>query len=290
MKEKHANQFIAIIGLLSGLTLYSCSDYNQVVKSDDYNRKFELANELYDKGSAVKVKKNGKQLSNTNVMLRSLTLYEQVYQRSPKSGEGELSYFRIGKAYYLSGDYTTAGYYLGMFPQRFPFSQKAEEALFLSAMCGVNNSPHYTLDQTETEMAINTFQEFIDRYPNSSLVDSSNRVVDRLRFKLELKEFESVKLYAKTERYAAAVTTAITFLEDFPMSDYTEEVSYILVKNSYFLAKNSISSKKKERIDETNERYRTFVAAFPDSKYEKILTSYIKSLENERLSVNSFEN
>lgn len=290
MKAKRINQYISILGMLSGLMLYSCSDYNQVVKSDDYNRKFELANELYDKGAVVKVKKNGKQVSKSNVMLRSLTLYEQVYQRSPKSSEGEVSYFRIGKAYYLSGDYTTAGYYLGMFPQRFPYSAKAEESLFLSAMCGVKSSPHYTLDQTETEMAISIFQDFVDRYPNSSLVDSSNRVIDRLRFKLELKEYESVKLYAKTERYAAAVTTAITFMEDFPMSQFTEEVSYILVKNSYFLAKNSISSKKKERIDETIERYRTFVAAFPDSKYEKILTSYIESLESERKNANSFEN
>jgi outer membrane protein assembly factor BamD (BamD/ComL family) len=71
----------------------------------------------------------------------------------PKTGEGELSYFRIGKAYYEEEDYYMAGYYMGAFTQRFPFSAKAQEAMFLSAMCSVKNSPEESLDQTETEQA-----------------------------------------------------------------------------------------------------------------------------------------
>ena len=55
---------------------------------------------------------------------RSVALYEQIYQRTPKGAEGELAYFRIGKAYYFSKDYYMAGYYLGVFPQRFPYSAK----------------------------------------------------------------------------------------------------------------------------------------------------------------------
>jgi len=33
--------------------------------------------------------------------VRSIALYEQIYQKMPKTGEGELAYFRIGKAYYI---------------------------------------------------------------------------------------------------------------------------------------------------------------------------------------------
>jgi outer membrane protein assembly factor BamD len=52
-------------------------------------------------------------------------------------------------------------------------------------MCSVSNSPEFTLDQNDTEIAINTLQQFIDKYPNSTLVDSCNHVMDRLRMKLE---------------------------------------------------------------------------------------------------------
>lgn len=248
-------------------TFTSCSGFNKVLKSDDYAAKFNMANDLYDKGEEV----------------RSIGLYEQVYQRMPKTGEGELSYFRIGKAYYLGKDYYMAGYYLGQFSQRFAASPKAEEALFLSAMCSVQNSPEFSLDQNETDLAINDLQQFIDRFPTSTLVDSCNGIIDGLRFKLEKKEFNSVKLYSKTMNYRAATSASLTFLSDFPMSEFNEEVSYLLVKNSYLLSKNSIESKKKERIDQTIERYRTFVASYPESKYVSSLTSYYEDIELDKI-------
>ena len=270
---------------LATVVLSSCSDYNEVVKSEDYEKKLAVANSNFERGSIPKIKREGKKSEKTvmksNILLRSVTLYEQIYQRMPKTGEGELAYFRIGKAYYLSGDYYMAGYYLGMFPQRFPYSVKAEESLFLSAMCSVNNSPESSLDQTETELAINDLQQFIDKYPTSNFVDSCNNIIDGLRFKVELKAFNDVKLYAKTERFMAAVSSANTFIDDYPMSEFKEEVHFILVKNSYLLAKNSIENKKKERIKETIERYNTFVALFPTSVWIKNLEGYNKTMIEE---------
>jgi outer membrane protein assembly factor BamD len=259
MKNYILKSFVA-----SFLLLMSCSQYNKVVKSDNYQAKYDLANELYEKKQ----------------FMRSITLYEQVYQRSPKTGEGELAYYRIGKSYYAEKDYYMAGYYLGAFYQRFPGSPKAEECLFLSAMCSVANSPKTDLDQNETELAINDLQQFINKYPSSSLVDSCNHVMDRLRFKLETKEFETVELYDRTENFRAAMTTASTFLDDYPRSIYREEVHYILFGNAFYVAKNSVIAKKKERIEQAIERYRNFVAEFPSSKYIKEITSKKEELEN----------
>lgn len=251
-----------LIGLFALTLVSSCSDYNRVLKSDDYGEKFDMANYLYDS------------VGSSSSKVRSISLYEQIYQRSPKQAEGELAYFRIGKAYYESGDYYMAGYYLSQFSQRFPYSPKAEESLFLSAMCSVNNSPEWSLDQMETDVAINNLQQFVDRYPNSYLIDSCNNIIDGLRFKLETKSFEAIRLYSKTENYMAAESSALTFLDDYPMSIFKEEVHYLLVMNSFYLAKNSIETKKKARIEQTIERYSTFVAAFPESKYIRTLAGY----------------
>ncbi len=248
-------------GLAAILAMTSCSDYNRVLKSDNYGEKFDMANYLYDS------------VATSSSKVRSISLYEQIYQRTPKQGEGELSYFRIGKAYYMSGDYYMAGYYLSQFPQRFPYSTKAEESTFLSAMCSVHNSPEWSLDQMETDVAINNLQQFVDRYPNSFLIDSCNNIIDGLRFKLETKSFEAIRLYSKTENFMAAESSSVTFMEDYPMSGFKEEVHYLLVMNSYFLAKNSVEKKKKARIEQTIERYSTFVAAFPESNYISVLAA-----------------
>ena len=52
-----------------------------------------------------------------------------------------------------------------------------------------------------------------------------------------------------------------------------------MVKNSYFLAMNSVESKKSQRIEDTYERMRNFEAVFKDSKYRKELNTYINRLE-----------
>ncbi len=261
--------FVFILSI-STLFLTSCSDYNKVVKGDNYDRKFELADELYNKGQ----------------YMRSVTLYEQIYQRMPKTGQGELAYYRLGKAYYEEKDYYMAGYYFGAFTQRFPYSTKTQEALFLSAMCSVQNSPQSALDQNETELAINNLQQFIDRYPESNLVDSCNHIMDKLRYKLELKDFDAVKLYSKTENFRAAATTAQTFIEDYPRSRHREEAYYIMIKNSYLLALNSIENKKKERIEQTIERYRTFVAEYPNTVYKRELNDISDRMQEELHKIN----
>jgi outer membrane protein assembly factor BamD len=229
----------------------ACSEYNRVLKGDDYNQKFDLANKLYDDKDFAPC----------------IALYEQIYQRMPKTGQGELSYYRIARSYFEIEDFEMSGYYFGSYNQRFPYSTKLEEAMFLTALCSVYNSPEHTLDQTETELAINNLQQFVDAFPQSTLVDSCNRVMDRLRYKLEMKDYDAVKLYAKTDNYRAAVTSALSFMNDYPLSSQIEEIHYLLIKNSYSLAVNSVEEKKCERVEQTLERYRTFALSYPNSGY-----------------------
>lgn len=239
--------------LCVGALLVGCSNYSKIVKGDDYKTKVEYAEQLF----------NAKKYNN------SIVLYEQVYQRYAKQAEGENAYFKIGKAYYLNKDFYMAGYFLGQFTQRFPFSANVEEATFLSALCSVRNSPNYSLDQNETETALNNLQQFVDQFPNSNLIDSCNNIMNRLRFKLETKDFEHVKLYDRTMNYRAAVTSSEIFIRDYPKSVYREESFNILVNNSMLLTKNSIETKKIERAEQTLERFRIFQLEFPESKYMK---------------------
>ena len=242
-------------------TLFSCSDYRKIVKGDDYQLKFELSNNLYDKSEFD----------------RCIILFEQVYQHSPKSPEGELSYFRLANSYFKNEDYNMAGYYFNNFVERFSYSKKIEDASFLVALCSVNNSPKYGLDQSETMLAINNVQQFVDIFPQSVLVDSCNKIIDRLKFKLELKDFDAVKLYSKTENYKAAVTSCEIFMDKYINSRFTEEVNFLYVKNSVFLAKNSIENKKEERIEQSKERFLNFAKNYEKSIYFKELNSLINS-------------
>ena len=245
--------------------LSACSAYNDVLKGDDFNAKYSLANQLHEDGDYDKC----------------IVLYEQVYQHAPKSAEGEISYFNMAKSYYEDEDYYMAGYFFGSYVQRYPYSLRNEEAFFLTAMCSVNNSPKWSLDQTETYAALNAVQAFIDKYPTSPLLDSCNTIIDALSYKLEFKDYNKVLLYSQTENYKAALSFADIFIGKYPLSIHDEEVQYIAIKNGYYLSINSIESKKKERVEETIVRYRNFASEYPNSTYLEKLKALLKPWQND---------
>jgi len=246
---KIITQILSISFLI--LLLSSCSDYQKVVKGDNYEEKFLHANRMYDKKNYTK----------------ALTLYEQIYQRFPNTDKGEVAYYRIARSYYAEGDYYMAGYYFNQFSMRYPSSENAEEALFMTAICSVKNSPNVSLDQEETELALNDLQLFVQRYPESELIDSCNRTMDRLRYKLETKRFEAVQLYDKMNQNRAAVASSKSFLDEYPRSVYLEEAALIQFQNAYKLAMNSILSKKKDRIENAMELYTKYNYLFEQEGY-----------------------
>lgn len=260
MKRFIAYTAILMLGLVG---LNSCDSYNRIVKSDDYEAKFDEANKLFNDGKYE----------------RCVGLFEQVYQRSPKSPQGEVSYYRMGMACYYVEDWYLASYYLSTFQLKFPYSKLVEETTYLAAMCAVHNSPEPSLDQTETEVALNELQNFINRFPNSERVDTCNIVMNHLRYKLQTKEMLNVRLYSKTENYRAATVAAKAFLENYPVSTYREEASAIYLKNMYLLSINSIESKQIERIEETQDAFLRFLAEFPESSYLREFESYPAKLE-----------
>lgn len=261
-------KFILYVSFLT-LSLASCSDYQKVVKSDDYEEKALVADRLYDKGSYEK----------------ALTLYEQVYQRFPQTGRGQLAYYRLAKSYYAMGDYYMAGYYFNNFSKRYPSSEKVEECLFMTGICSVKNSPEPSLDQEETYLALNDFQLFVQRFPNSYLVDSCNRVMDRLRFKLETKDFKSVQLYNKMERYRAALVAAKTFLEEYPQSSYKEDVAFMALNNAYHLGMKSVFSKQKERLEDALSLHGKYVSIFEKRTYQNQASKIYEDIGEELLRV-----
>lgn len=249
--------FVFLLVIITG-----CGGFSEVMRNDDYSEKSILAESSYVKKEYDK----------------SIALYEQIYQRSPKGTEGEIAYFRMGMSYYYLSDYSMANYMLSNFPVRFPYSDSAETALFYSVVSAANLSPTFELDQTDTEKAIDEIQNFVDNYPESAYIGKCNELLNKLYQKIEKKEFEAISLYSKMEQYKAASTSASEFLIAHPISTRREDVYYILVRNSYFLAINSIESKKRERVDKAIERYLNFVAEFPNTTYLKEVKSYYDKL------------
>lgn len=240
-----------VIAAFALFLLASCSKYQKVLKSSDFDYKYKMAVKYYDKKDYI----------------RALPLFEElmtVYRGTARSEEVAL-YF--ANCEYEIGDYYLAGFHYKEFVKMFPQSKNAEEAMFKNAYCYYKNSPVSSLDQANTLVALQEFQLFLNMFPSSTRVQECNDIVDKLRLKLETKAFDNARLYYNMAEYKAAQQAFMNFAKEFPDSKFREEAAFLQVKSAYLLALNSIDTKKPERIKTTMDLYLKFIDAFPKSKY-----------------------
>ena len=259
--------YVVILITLS-VVFGSCSKYQKYLKSSDYSLKYEKGVEYYEKKDYY----------------RAIGLFEELENMYKGSDKAEKIQFFMTYCYYNQGDQILAGYYFKNFAERYPLSIHREECDYMSAYCSFLNSPDPSLDQAYTYKAIEEMQMFLNKYPKSSRIKECNKIVDDLRSKLEIKSFNSARLYFDIGDYKAATIALKAGIVDFPDSPFREEILYLTLKSSYLLAENSIISKKATRYQNAVDEYYTLIAEYPQTKYfkeaEKIFNDATENLKN----------
>jgi outer membrane protein assembly factor BamD len=254
MKMRNFTPIVIVFVLL----LTSCSDYNKVVKSTDYEFKYKKALEYYENGEFV----------------RSSTLLKELIGIVRGTSRADKVYYYFAKSQFGLKDNMMAGHYFKSLIKEFPRSEYAEESQYMIGYCFYLDSPSPRLDQAVTQNAIDALQLFINIYPKSTRVDEATRLIIELRDKLVYKSYLSGKLYYDLNNYKAAVVALTSSLKDFPDTKYREELMYMLLKAKYFLAILSVEEKKHERLSSALDEYFTFVDEYPESKYRKEVEKY----------------
>jgi outer membrane protein assembly factor BamD len=176
-----------------------------------------------------------------------------------------------------------SAYYFNKFITNYPESSKVEEAGYLSAKSHFLASPRYSRDQEDTYKALTAYQNFIDKYPQSELIEEANKDYDALSKRLEKKDYEIAWQYYHTENYSAAIMAFDIFNEEHLGSDYKENAMYYRFKSGYYLGLKSILSKKEERISDAILAQRKFEITFPESELVPETREMVKKLQEDLL-------
>ncbi len=252
------------IGLISALLLTSCNSYNKVLKSTDYDYKYEAAKEYYTAGQYT----------------RAYQLLEELIMVLKGSDRGEESLFMLGMCYYNIKDYETASMYLERYTKSYPKGEYTELSRFYCGKASYMESPDPRLDQSPTYTAISQLQDFLDFYPYSEKREEVNDMIYELQNRLVQKEFDSVKLYYNLgtyvgnstyggNNYEACIITAENALKSYPYTRLREDLYMMILRSRYQLAQRSVVEKSEERFRQTIDEYYGFKNEFPDSKYMK---------------------
>ena len=239
--------FLCILSIF----IFSCSPFQRALKSEDVEVKYTEASKLYD------AKKFDK----------AIRLFEQLAPLYKGKPQAEKMFYLFSQSYYKTKQYYLAAYQFEKFVGSYPKSEKVEEAAFLSAKCFSRLSPVYSLDQVDTDKAIEKMQNFIDAYPNSEYLLEANDVVKGLREKLEKKAYEIAKQYNTISDYKGAIVALELFIGDFPGTPYKEKALFYSFDSAYKLAINSVPSKMQDRLKVSKISYNNLIKFKPDSEF-----------------------
>lgn len=173
--------------------------------------------------------------------------------------------FYLAESYYNDNQYILAASEYQRFISYYPRDEKRQEVEYKLAMCYYQQSPRYRLDQTPTRRAIELFQLFNTKYPDSELVVESAERIDELRNKLARKAYEAGEFYLRTDRYLASTIYFDQVIDQYPESIWAERALLKQIETYIVYADNSIESKQAERYNNAISNYEKYLQLFPQS-------------------------
>lgn len=238
------------------ITLFSILILTTACRNKDLIRPGDPLNVAYDK--SVTLYENGK--------------YDDAaygFDLVTRMGRGtnfskDAQYF-LAESYFADRQYILAASEYERFISYYPQDERREEVEYKMALCFYEQSPRYRLDQTPTQRAIQLFQLFNTKYPDSEYVVESASRIDELRNKLARKSFEAGEFYLRTDRYLAASIYFDQVIDQYPESKWAEESLLKQIETYIIYADNSIEEKQAERYTIAIDNYEKFIQLFPQS-------------------------
>ena len=257
-------RFIFLAFVLISVTT-ACNPYQKMLNNTDLSAKYKAAEAYY----------------NTGEYRRANRLYEQILPSYRGKPQAQRIIFFFANSYLQTKDYYLAAYQFESFVKSFPKSDKVQEAYFLAAKCYYYLSPRYSLDQTNTNDALDKLQIFIDNYPKSEFLAEANGYVQELQTKLEKKDFEISKQYYTIRDFKSAINAFDNFIASFPGTPFREDALYFKFLSSFEIATNSVYFKKLERLKELQEIYDNLTRYYPETLYQEDLDKKMKRVTKE---------
>ncbi|MFQ5825527.1 MAG: outer membrane protein assembly factor BamD [bacterium] len=237
--------------LILTTTSTGCRSYNIKPNITTVER-FKIAKQMFSKRDYFEAKSQFKILTLNN----------------PGSPFVDEAQFFLAESHFNLKEYILAADEYNRLFRLYPNSKWADQAQFKIGMCAYKLSPKYSLDQKYTFQAIESFQGFIENFPDSDLVPEAEKLLNVCRTKLAKKEFKTGELYRKLHDYYAALVYFNSILDNYYDTKFATDALYWKAECLH----------KLERNDESHDAFTELIQKYPDSRYSSKAKSRIEEL------------
>jgi len=269
MKKERFSRIVYLVLLAVLLpALSGCSQYIKLQKSMNAEYKYEMAKAYFIEGNYS----------------RAAELLEDVNAFMKGTTNGEECLYMLSMCYFNQQDYVSASTYLQTYCTSYPRGLFAEQARYHTVLALFRDTPDPRLDQSSTVRAISEIQLFNEYYPTSRYHAQVEDMLYILYDRLVEKEYRSAQLYYNLgnymgNNYQACIITAQNAMRDYPYTKFREELSFLVLKAKYTMAKESVKDKMLDRYRDAIDEYYAFKNDFPESSHLKEATAMFNEAE-----------
>ena len=242
---------LRVLGIFCLLLLAACSS-----KTDESTAKNQAAIHFQEGEAAFEA----------GLYKDAIAAWEKVRESYYSPELNTLVDLKIAEAHFLAGNYVEASVAFEEFLKTYPDHPRTADALYQLAIAYHNQTRNYDQDQTATRLALKTFQEFQNRFPNDPRHAEVAAYIAMERDKLAAHELAVARFYLKTDYYGAAIRRLEGLLERYPDYRNKDEVYF-------YLGQAYLESRQRLKALET---FKALSDNYPGSEFTEEAREYIE--------------
>jgi len=157
-------------------------------------------------------------------------MFDEVERQHPYSSWANKAQLMSAYAYYQNDAYDSAIIALDRFIQLHPSSPDVPYAFYLKALCYYEQISDVARDQKMTELAMQTLDELVRRFPTSKYAKDAKLKRDLTRDHLAGKDMEIGRYYLRQGHYLAAINRFKSIIDTYQTTTHSAEALHRLVE------------------------------------------------------------
>ena len=206
--------------------------------------------------------------------------FEEIQKLFPLSKEAIQSEIMIAFIYYIQMDYDNAILNFKKIINKYPSHKDLDYVYYMIAVSNYEQLKDEALDGYYNDVALQSFNQVINRYPESKYAKDSRQKIILVKSNIAAKHMEIGRFYLDNKKYIAALNRFKIVVDEFSMTKFTPEALHRMVEAYY-------------EMGMYEESYNTAALLgynYPDSKWYKLSYNLVEQIDGEETFLKKIRN
>ena len=206
--------------------------------------------------------------------------FKEINKLFPLSNEAIQSEIMIAFIDYIQMDYDNAILNYKMIINKYPSHKDLDYIYYMIAMCNYEQLQNEALDGYYNELALNSFNQVIKRFPESKFAKDSRQKIILVKSNIAAKHMEIGRFYLDNSKYIAALNRFKIVIDEYSMTKFTPEALHRMVEAYYGMG----------MYEESYNTASLLGYNYPESKWYKYSYNLVKQIDGEETFLKKIRN